>query len=144
MSIAHLSVADLVERLELVRHPEGGWFRETFRDEDHHNGRAHSTAIYYLLPEGEVSVWHRVDATEVWHYHAGAALELRLSTDGHTARQYRLGPDPVAGDAFQVVVPRHVWQTARSLGPWTLAGCTVAPAFHFNGFETAGPDFAPG
>lgn len=143
MSLDGRSVEDIVALLELSPHPEGGYFRETFRDEAHHAGRSHSTAIYYLLGAGDCSVWHRVDAVEIWHHYAGAPLEMRLSADGSTAQTYRLGPDIAAGERHQLVVPRDWWQTAESLGAWTLCGCTVAPGFDFAGFEMAPPGFNP-
>ena len=136
--------AAIIRRFDLARHPEGGWYRETFRDSvTDANGRAASTAIYYLLEAGEVSHWHRVDAVEIWHWHAGAPLALTISENGHDATAYRLGPNLLGPEQPQVIVPRHAWQTAESLGPWTLVGCTVAPGFDFAGFELAPPDWAP-
>jgi predicted cupin superfamily sugar epimerase len=122
----------------LQPHPEGGHYRETFRDPHEVDGRAASSAIYYLLAAGERSHWHRVDAVEVWHWHAGAPLELAMP--GETLI---LGPDLAAGQRPQGVVPKDVWQAARPLGDWTLVGCTVAPAFAFKGFEMAPPDWSP-
>lgn len=131
---------EIVRLLDLAPHPEGGWFRETFRDAAPAGGRAHSTAIYYLLEAGDVSRWHRVtDAVEVWHWYAGGPLALTLSPDGHDAEAFRLGPELAAGQRPQVMVPANCWQTAESLGAWTLCGCTVAPGFEFAGFEMA-PD----
>jgi predicted cupin superfamily sugar epimerase len=125
--------ADEVARLlDLTPHPEGGRFRETFRD-------AASTAIYFLLEAGEVSHWHRVDKAEAWHWYAGAPLELRIGRVAH-----RLGADLAAGERPQAVVPAGEWQSARSLGTWTLVGCTVAPPFDFAGFELAPKGWAPG
>ncbi|MFD1705067.1 cupin domain-containing protein [Methylopila henanensis] len=138
------SAAEIIRELGLQPHPEGGHFRETFRDPaTDAAGRSRSTAIYFLLAAGEASHWHRVDAVEVWHHYAGAPLELSLSADGRTVDTHRLGPDFAAGDAPQVVVPTGWWQAARSLGDWTLVGCTVAPGFDFVGFELAPPDWAP-
>lgn len=142
-----LSAADIIRELALQPHPEGGHFRETFRDPvrtgEGEEARGASTAIYYLLRAGEVSHWHKVDAAEVWHWYAGAALQLTVSTDGRAATHHRLGPDLPAGERPQAVVPAGAWQSARSLGPWTLVGCTVAPAFRFEGFEMAPPDWQP-
>jgi predicted cupin superfamily sugar epimerase len=138
-----MSAKDMVRLLDLKPHPEGGYFRETFRDAEERDGRPNSTAIYYLLGSGDRSRWHRIDAVEVWHFYAGAPLELRLSFDGSEADIYRLGPDFAAGGRPQLVVPRDCWQTAVSLGDWTLTGCTVAPGFDFAGFELAPPDFEP-
>jgi hypothetical protein len=136
------SALDIVEQLGMRPHPEGGWYVETFRDAPA-GGRGHSTAIYFLLERGQVSAWHRVrDAAEVWHFHAGSPLELTVaSTAGRSA--HRLGIDLAAGERPQVVVPADAWQTARSLGEWTLAGCTVAPGFDFAVFELAEPGWEP-
>lgn len=135
-----MTAEQIVELLGLKPHPEGGFFRETFRAPAMDGGRGASTAIYYLLREGEVSAWHRVvDADEVWHHYAGAPLELTLSADGRERSSLRLGTDLAAGERPQAVVPAGVWQTARTLGGWTLVGCTVAPAFQFSGFEMAPP-----
>jgi predicted cupin superfamily sugar epimerase len=126
----------LVELLALQPHPEGGHFRETFRDGN--QGRAHSTAIYFLLKAGEVSRWHRVDAAEVWHFYRGAPLELRIGK-----QTYILGADIDEAQVPQIVVPAGAWQAARSLGDYTLVGCTVAPGFEFEHFEMAPEGFEP-
>ncbi len=138
-----LAARDVIYTLGMERHPEGGWYAETFVDIEGETGRAHSTAIYYLLEAGELSHWHRVDAVEVWHYYAGAPMELNLS-EGISVDRKVLGSDLAAGQRPQVVVPRDVWQSAKSLGDWTLVGCTVAPGFQFSGFEMAAKDWAPG
>jgi predicted cupin superfamily sugar epimerase len=138
-----LSADEVIRTLGLEPHPEGGCFRETFRDAPATAGRAHSTAIYYLLRRGERSHWHRVDATEVWHHYAGAALRLRIAADGEAGEAVTLGADLVAGERPQAVVPAGAWQSAESLGEWTLVGCTVAPGFEFAGFEMAPPDWEP-
>jgi uncharacterized protein len=134
----------IIAALGLHPHPEGGCFVETWRDSHPSGGRGHSTAIYYLLRAGERSHWHRVDAAEVWHYYAGAPLALRLSHDGTRIEDVGLGPAVTRGERPQVVVPPHCWQAASSTGEWTLAGCTVAPAFEFAGFELAAPGWEPG
>ncbi|HUN45922.1 MAG TPA: cupin domain-containing protein [Stellaceae bacterium] len=134
----------VIRRLGLTRHPEGGWFRESFRDAGSAGGRGHCTAIYYLLRSGEVSHWHRVDAAEIWHWYAGDPLLLSLSADGRRAERLTLGPGLDRGEEPQRVVPAHHWQSASSLGAWTLVGCTVAPAFDFRGFEMAPPGWEPG
>ncbi|RTL70539.1 MAG: cupin domain-containing protein [Hyphomicrobiales bacterium] len=138
-----LTADEVIALLGLAPHPEGGAFRETFRDPacDAH-GRAASTAIYFLLREGELSRWHRVDAAEIWHWHAGAPLELRIADDSGR-RDLVLGPDLRSGARPQGVVPAHAWQQARSLGAWTLVGCTVAPGFLFERFEIAPDGFQP-
>lgn len=143
--MANASAKDIIALLGLQPHPEGGHFRETFRDKgpEDGGGRAASTAIYYLLAEGEVSHWHRVDAAEVWHWYGGAALELSIAPAQGGVTQVRLGPDLAAGERPQAVVAAGDWQGARSLGAWTLVGCTVAPGFEFSEFELADPDFDP-
>lgn len=143
MSTTPLTAADIIRMLDLKPHPEGGHFRETFRDPATVNGRAASTAIYFLLARGERSHWHRVDAAEAWHFHAGAPLLLSIHENSAT-REITLGSDLAAGQRPQAVVPVHAWQAAESLGDWTLVGCTVAPGFQFDGFELAPPDFMPG
>jgi hypothetical protein len=138
-----LSVEDVVRILGMRPHPEGGYFVETFRDAPE-GGRGHSTAIYYLLGAGDCSAWHRVtDAAEVWHHYAGGPLALTISPNGHDATAHRLGPDLAAGERPQVVVPAGHWQTAESLGRWTLVGCTVAPGFAFESFEMAPEGWRP-
>jgi uncharacterized protein len=132
----------IIKLLGLEPHPEGGHFRETFRDPNPAGGRAASTAIYFLLAAGERSHWHRVDAAEVWHWYAGAPLNLAIN-DGDATIHLRLGADLSAGERPQVVVPARAWQAAESLGAWTLLGCTVAPGFEFAGFEMAQPDWSP-
>jgi predicted cupin superfamily sugar epimerase len=139
-----LSAADVIGLLDLKPHPEGGHFRETIRD-GHAGARAHSTGIYFLLAAGERSHWHKVDAMEVWHYYAGAALTLEISASAQGPIEHiTLGPDLAAGERPQAAVPAHAWQAAESQGEWTLVGCTVAPGFDFGGFELAAPGFRPG
>jgi predicted cupin superfamily sugar epimerase len=139
------TAAEIIARLELKPHPEGGYYRETFRDKRvDANGRSFSTAIYFLLARGERSQWHRIDAVEVWHYCAGSALTLRIAHDGCTQHTVRLGPDISQGERPQAIVPAQAWQTAETSGDWTLVGCTVAPAFEFAGFELAPKEWAPG
>ena len=135
---------EIIERFELEPHPEGGWFRQTFRDEGP-GGVVHSTAIYFLLARGERSHWHRVrHAAEVWHHYAGDPIRLRVSADGVGVDEHVLGTDLAGGERPQVIVPMDHWQLAESLGEWTLAGCTVAPGFDFSQFELAPPDWTPG
>ncbi|MCW5746157.1 MAG: cupin domain-containing protein [Alphaproteobacteria bacterium] len=135
---------ELIRRLGLQPHPEGGHFVEAYRAPAAAGGRGATTAIYFLLRAGESSHWHRVDAVEIWHWYAGAPLELSISDDGRVRRTLTLGVDFAAGQRPQAVVPPHAWQAARSLGDWTLAGCTVSPAFEFAGFNLAPPGWAPG
>ncbi len=141
--MSDLAAADIIRILDLKPHPEGGHFRETFRDAPREDGRAASTAIYFLLAAGEVSHWHRVDAAELWHWHAGAPLMLSIAPPDGEARAMRLGCDLGAGERPQGIVPPGYWQSARSLGAWTLLGCTVAPGFLFEKFELAAEGFAP-
>jgi predicted cupin superfamily sugar epimerase len=139
-----LETADeIIALLQLAPHPEGGYFRETFRDSHEVGGRSCSTAIYFLLKSGEVSHWHRVDAVETWHWYGGSPLTLSIAADGDDPATTTLGPDLAAGQRPQAIVPKDHWQSAATLGDWTLVGCTVAPGFTFDGFELAPPDFRP-
>lgn len=138
-----MTAAEVIAALGLEPHPEGGHYRETFRDPRTIDGRSVGTAIYYLLALDEFSAWHRVDAAEIWHWYAGAPLVLTTSPNGHDAGAHHLGPDLARGQRPQVAVPAGHWQTATSLGAWTLVGCTVSPGFDFAGFEMAPPDWRP-
>ena len=141
--MSKLAAKDVIFTLGMQQHPEGGWYARTFEDEAKADGRAQSTAIYYLLEAGDASRWHRVDAVEVWHYYAGAPLKLRVS-DGTSVDEHLLGAELETGQRPQVVVPKRAWQSAVSTGAWTLVGCTVAPGFQFSGFELADKDWQPG
>jgi predicted cupin superfamily sugar epimerase len=137
--------ARIIEALSLEPHPEGGWYRESFRDEAPAGGRAASTAIFYLLEQGQISAWHRVrDAAEVWHFYAGGPLRLSLAPPDGPQQDQLLGPDLFAGQSPQIVVPAGWWQAAAPLGAWTLVGCTVAPGFEFAAFELAPAGWGPG
>ena len=140
------TAADIVRLLDLAPHPEGGHFRESFRDARRLEGdRAASTAIYFLLARGERSHWHRIDATEVWHFYAGAPLRLEIAAhEGAEILRTTLGADLAAGERPQAIVPAGAWQAAESLGDWTLVGCTVAPGFAFESFELAPRSWQPG
>jgi uncharacterized protein len=141
---SELTAADIIARLELRPHPEGGYYREMFRDQHcDAQGRACSTAIYFLLARGERSHWHRIDAVEIWHYYAGSTLTLQIANDGCTQHTVRLGPDLLAGERPQAIVPPAAWQCAESTGDWTLVGCTVAPGFEFAKFEMAPDGWEP-
>lgn len=131
----------IIAKLHLLPHPEGGHYRETFRDTPASEARAKSTAILFLLKAGERSHWHRIDATEIWHFHAGDPL--RLDIDDGRRTSLVIGPDVLQGEAPQGIVPAGAWQAAESLGAWTLVGCTVAPGFEFQRFELAPPEFEP-
>lgn len=135
----------IIKELDMKPHPEGGFYVETFRDADNLglNKRAASTAIYYLLLKGQKSHWHRVDAAEVWHYYAGSPLQLSLAKDGESVREVTLGTALLGGNRPQIVVKKGEWQSAISLGDWSLVGCTVAPGFEFSGFEMAPANWSP-
>jgi predicted cupin superfamily sugar epimerase len=136
--------AAVIAALRLRAHPEGGWYAETWRAAADEGARPSSSAILYLLAAGERSHWHRVDADEVWQFAAGDRLEVSVWAEGEAAvAVHRLGSDVVAGDRPQVTVSAGAWQAARPLGAWSLVGCIVAPAFEFEGFELAAPDWEP-
>lgn len=138
---------DVVERLGLQPHPEGGWYRETWRGvADAEGGRGTGTAILFLLETGQRSRWHRVDATEIWFYHAGASLRLLTApSDGKAAvREHRIGADVMAGDRVQHIIAPGEWQAAEAENGWCLVSCVVVPAFEFSGFELAEPGWEPG
>lgn len=137
-----ISAEALIEHLGLAPHPEGGHYRQTWVAETEGDARPAGTCIYFLLRAGERSQWHRVDAAEIWHYYAGAPLTLSMAeTVAGPARRLTLGPDLMAGEAPQIIVPTGHWQAAESTGDWTLVGCTVSPGFQFAGFELAAPGF---
>jgi uncharacterized protein len=134
----------LIRNLGMQRHPEGGWYVETWRDPVQAGARAAMTAIYFLLEAGQRSHWHRIDATEIWLWHAGAPLRLSISEDGRRVTEQKLGPQLDAGQRPQAVVPKDAWQAAEPLGAWTLVSCVVAPGFEFQGFELASEGWSPG
>lgn len=135
-----MTPAEIIKHLDLTPHPEGGHYRQTWIAEE--DGRPSGTSIYFLLQAGERSHWHAVDATEIWHYYAGAPLLLHLSaTDEGPATTHTLSPDFAKGHAPQLIVPKGHWQAAETTGEYTLVGCTVSPAFQFEGFTLAAPDF---
>jgi hypothetical protein len=139
-----MSEADtLVAALGLEPHPEGGAYCETWRHRPGAGGRGAGTAIYYLLRAGERSAWHRVDAAEIWHFYRGAPLVLEIAPAGGAPQRQTLGPDLAAGERPQLVVPADAWQSAHSTGDYTLVGCTVSPAFEFEGFELAPQGWSP-
>ncbi|MDF0600913.1 cupin domain-containing protein [Psychromarinibacter sp. C21-152] len=137
-----MTADEIITELGLAPHPEGGWFRQTWIAEAPEGARPAGTCIYFLLKAGEASHWHRVDATEIWHHYAGAPLILRLAASAAGPAEARtLGPDLAAGQSPQVIVPTGHWQAAATTGDYTLVGCTVSPAFRFEGFELAAPGF---
>ena len=138
-----MTAKEIIKKLDLSPHPEGGWYRQTWIAEGPE--RPSGSAIYYLLEAGQRSHWHRIDSTEIWHFHAGAPLVLSMAIgDTGPVVETILGPDILGGQQAQVIVPVQHWQAARSLGDWTLVGCTVSPAFSFEGFHMAPPDWVPG
>lgn len=135
-----MTADEIIAELDLAPHPEGGWYRQTWVAAD--GPRPSGTCIYFLLKAGEQSHWHRVDADEIWLFHSGAPLTLRVSeTEAGPARSMVLGPDLASGQRPQRIVPAGHWQAAKSIGAWTLVSCTVSPGFQFEGFELAPPDF---
>ena len=134
-----MTADEIIAKLNLAPHPEGGWFPETWAADN--PGRATGTCIYFLLKSSERSHWHRVDAAEIWLYHAGAPLVLSLAADASgPAQDHLLSPDLTQGEP-QVIVPKGYWQAAKTTGDWTLVSCTVSPGFQFEGFELAPTDF---
>lgn len=138
-----MTAEEIIRLLGLEPHPEGGHYVQIHSDAREVDGRPTCTSIYFLLRAGEVSHWHRVDATEIWCHHAGAGAELEVWEEGGEVRRLRLGPDLAGGERPQGVVAAGAWQSARSLGEWSLVGCVVAPGFRFNGFELAPPGWSP-
>ena len=135
-----MTAEEIIALLDLAPHPEGGHYRQTW--ETRGDGRSAGTCIYFLLGAGERSHWHRVDADEIWHHYAGAPLVLRIADhEAGPATRHLLGPYLASGARPQVVVPANAWQSAESLGDWTLVGCTVSPGFRFDGFTLAPPEF---
>lgn len=138
-----MTPAWLIDHLGMQPHPEGGHYVETFRDKPEDGARGAVTCIHFLLQAGEVSAWHRIDATEIWHFAVGDPLALTFSANGHDCEVNHLGPDFLADQHPHIVLPPNCWQTAETLGRWTLLSCIVAPAFDFGGFELAEPDWRP-
>ncbi|TVS03046.1 MAG: cupin domain-containing protein [Rhodobacteraceae bacterium] len=138
-----MTADEIITHFGLAPHPEGGWYRQTWAAEAEPGARPAGTSILFLLRAGERSHWHRVDASEIWHFHAGAPLELLIAPDADgPAVAHVLGSEFLQGQKPQAIVSPHHWQSARSLGEWTLVGCTVSPGFRFEGFELAPPGFA--
>lgn len=139
------SAQAIIDQLNLQPHPEGGWYRETWRAEAGPGERAGATAIYFLLEAGQRSHWHRVDAAELWLWHAGAPLRLLTAPlDSGPVTEHRLGPDIASGETPQGLVPPHHWQATETTGGWALVSCVVAPGFDFAGFTLAPAGWAPG
>ncbi len=137
------TAAQIIGALGLQPHPEGGHYAETYRDAGENGGRGACTVIHYLLQSSEKSHWHRVDACEIWAWHAGSPLRLGLALSDGRCQDIIMGGDLTQGQQVHAVVPAHAWQAAESLGDWTLVSCVVAPAFHFAGFDIAPPGWEP-
>ena len=137
MRTSAFDINELIRRLELEPHPEGGHYRRTWEHPTQVDGRPLASSIIYLLSRGERSHWHRIDAVEQWHHYAGDALELRIAADDTSFTSHVLGSDVFAGQHPQVVVPAGSWQSAMAMGDYSLVGCTVTPAFSFDHFELA-------
>ena len=134
-----MTADQIIARLNLTPHPEGGHYRQTWIADN--DGRPTGTCIYFLLKSGEASHWHRAAATEIWLYHSGAPLVLSIAEkETGPAVDHLLTPDLTEGEP-QLIVPEHHWQAARSTGDFTLVSCTVSPGFDFAGFTLADPGF---
>ncbi len=134
-----MNADEIIDLLGLQPHREGGHYVETWRDTTEEGDRGHGSAIYFLLRDGLESAWHRVDAAETWHFYAGDPVELSMGLQIADAVTHVLGADLPAGQRPQLTVPERAWQRARSTGAWSLVGCTVSPAFTFEGFELFSP-----
>lgn len=139
----HPDAAEIIDRLNMQPHPEGGYYVETWRAPSDEGHRSPSSVIYFLLPAGVFSHWHRVDADEIWHWQDGAPLSVYDSADGVDSERKIIGPVHGGGHQGHAIIPKDHWQAAKSEGDWTLVSCTVAPAFDFAGFEMAPPDWKP-
>ncbi len=138
-----MDAESIIKHLGLQPHPEGGHYKEIYSNPEGFNGRPYCTSIYFLLKAGETSHWHKVDAAEVWAYHAGASLALEVAVTGGPNKLIWLGSDLLEGQQPQAIVPANAWCSAKSLGDWTLVGCIVAPGFQFSGFELAAVGWWP-
>ncbi|MCB2089048.1 MAG: cupin domain-containing protein [Sphingomonadaceae bacterium] len=143
------SAAEIIAKLQLEPHPEGGWFRETWRAAAGDGERASATAIHFLLEAHQNSHWHVVDAAEIWLWHAGDPLDLRIAaSDDGPVEHVTLGPEVLAGQSVQHVIPAGEWQAAHPLPGgahgYTLVSCVVSPGFDFAGFTLAKPGWNPG
>lgn len=138
-----------IEKLELEKHPEGGWYREVYLSEDivpqsglpsgFRGDRSFSTSIYYLLEGDDFSSFHRIRSDEVWHYYSGSSAIEIIMLENNRTRKCILGDDPDMNQKLQIVVPRNTWFAAKLYNPlgYALAGCTVSPGFHYDDFELA-------
>ena len=136
---------DIIKKLQLSAHPEGGWYRETFHSDLKNNNRSIASMIYYLIRKSEKSHWHKVtDADEIWLWHSGSALCLSYSENEKIHNKIKLGPDIFSGETFQATIKKGVWQSAKTLGDWSLVSCIVTPSFSFDGFKIAKKDWEPG
>jgi predicted cupin superfamily sugar epimerase len=134
----------LIATLGLSPHPEGGWYKETWRAPALSDERSRGTAILFLLEFGQRSHWHKVDATEIWFWHSGHPLQLSIAPEeGAEVKHIRLGSDIMAGQRPQSIVPASYWQAAHADQGWALVSCTVTPGFEFSGFTLAPPGWSP-
>lgn len=129
------TIQDLIKKLELVPHPEGGYYKRTFQNKEGPDGRGHATAIYYLLEGGSFNKWHRMDSDELWFWHAGAPLTLEIANSEKHVQPHMLGPNVMANELPQLLAPAHRWQRAKSNGNWTLVSCSVSPGFTFENYD---------
>jgi predicted cupin superfamily sugar epimerase len=138
---------EMIKRLDLSKHPEGGWYRETYRSTEYVEGsvlpsrfgssRSFCTSIYFLLEQGDYSALHRIKSDEIWHFYAGAPLTIHTFTSHGEYLELKLGTELAAGESFQKVVAAGCWFGAEVSGPgeYSLVGCTVAPGFDFEDFQ---------
>jgi len=134
----------IIDKLGLAPHPEGGWYRQTWRTDAPEGERPAATLIYFVLEAHQRSHWHRVDAAELWMWHAGAPVALLIAPDENgPVTRHELGSDVLGGQEPHCLVPTGFWQAAEPLGGWALVSCVVSPGFDFAGFELAPPGWAP-
>ena len=139
-----MTAAQIIKFLQLQPHPEGGWYKQTWKSEDTLSGRASGTSIYFLLKAGEISHWHKIDSVEIWHYYDGSPLILRIATeDNNEIATKILGPNLAKSQSPQILVNKNLWQSAETTGDYTLVGCTVSPGFEFSKFTLAPKNFNP-
>ena len=138
--MSEITASEIIEQLDLEEHPEGGYFRETYRGNEIVQGedgkeRTAGTGIYFLLTEGVCTNWHRVRSDELWHFYCGDQLVLELIDDAGNFKQLMLGDELSEEGKIQQLIPKYCWQRAYSTGNYTLVGCTVNPGFEFEDFE---------
>ena len=137
-----MTADQIIKFLQLQPHPEGGWYKQTWKSEDTLSGRASGTSIYFLLKAGEISHWHKIDSVEIWHYYDGSPLILRIANEGNNEIATKiLGPNLAKSQSPQILVNKNLWQSAETTGDYTLVGCTVSPGFEFSKFTLAPKNF---